>query len=228
MFLAQACLIGVWMGMGRSGALRKCFVAGFGILLLGATVAFAQWSSFGGQANMLVFMPMCTVLMATLAVATAVFLIVARKWKNAALVSRWQSGQNQAEAFQFGVRHLLVVTFVVATLLGLRGAASQVLLDSGEVVRSILVLLFLGVALGIPSVAIVWATLGTKRPHERLVVAMALALLVATLLPIYMGEDWRGQDFWKSALTMLVMFAVIIISLLMTRSAGYRLVQDPE
>jgi hypothetical protein len=224
-FVAQACLIGVWLGVRRSSVLWRWGVAAIGVGLIAAASGFAQRL---GVSSLTVLITFSLALIAVFTTMTAILLLIARKSYHAVLISDWRAEQGQTEGFQFGVRHLLIVTFAVAMLLGLRGAASHLLRESEAVAGPILVMLFFGVALGVPCLVVLWATLGTKRPHERVVVAMVFVLLVAMLTPLYFGEDWQEQGFWRMALPIVPMFAVIIVSLLVVRSAGYRLVQNVE
>jgi hypothetical protein len=223
-YFAQACLIGIWLGVRRSRSLWRWGVAAVGVGLIGTASGFAQWAGFGGGPDFLtIYVVISLALMAVLTTVTTVLLLVARKWYNAVLVSGWRTKQGQGDGFQFGVRHLLMVTFVVAILLGLRGAGSRLLLETGP----ILILPFIGVAWGVPCLVVLWATLGTKRPHERLAVAMVFVFLVAMLTPFYFfGEDWQRQDFWRLALTIVAIFTEITGSLLVVRTAGYRLARD--
>jgi hypothetical protein len=226
-FPAQACLIGIWLGARRSTVLWRWAVAAAGIGLVGMALAHAQWSALSGLPGRLSFYTVKFLgLVAVLTTLTAVLVLGARKWYNAVLVSNWRNEHGPAEGFRFGVRHLLIVTFVVAMLLGLRGAASHSLRESEEAVGPFLYMLFFGVAWGAPCLVVLWATLGPKRLHERLAVALVCVFLVAMLTPPYDGVDWRHQDFWKFALVVVAMFAIVIVSLLIVRSARYRLVQD--
>ena len=226
-FPAQACLMGIWLGVGRARVLWRWGVAVAGTGLIGTAFAFERWTAISrGLGPLSSYMIRFLGLAVVLTAATAVLILVARRWYSAVLVSNWQTEQGPAEGFRFGVRHLLIVTFVVAMLLGLRGAASHFLRESEEAVGPFLYMLFFAVAWGVPCLIVLWATLGPKRLHERLAVALVCVFLAATLTPLYDGLDWQDRDFWRFALVVVTMFAIVIVSLLVVRSAGYRLVQD--
>lgn len=221
---AQACLIGVWLGMGKSRTYLKGFVAFGSVIGLGLVLAANLSASSRGQFNLLWYLPVSTGFIAAPMTATAILLFVAQKRTRGSLQRCCGAQPSRVEAFQFGVRHLFLVTLAVAVLLGLGKGAPRLLADAEAVVGPVAGLGLVGTVWATVTLAVVWATLGKQRPRERVAAAMALAFFGGVVPPYYFGEDLQTVAFWGFALAALAMAIVMATSLLVARSAGYRFV----
>ncbi len=224
-FPIQVCLIGVWLGMSRTRVLRKSIVAVGGVICLGLVLALTVSASFGGQVSLLWYLPTSMGFASVPMIATALLLLVTRKWTTGALQYCPDRQSSRSEGLQFGTRHLLLLTLAVAVLLGLGKGAPRFFAGAEAVTGPAAGLLLFGTVWGTVTLTVVWATLGRQRPHERIVLAMVLAFFGGLIPPYYFGEDWRSHDLWWFALTTLAMSVVMTGSLLVVRSVGYRFVR---
>ena len=121
------------------------------------------------------------------------------------------------EGLQFTIRHLMILTFVVACLITLIKNFAPVL--SGA--RVITIIAVLGLCYAAVAVASLWATLGFGNVIMRSLLAMLIAL----------GAGWAGESvvghpqngFWFSGI--MLQAAILVGSLLIVRSSGYRLLR---
>ena len=150
-------------------------------------------------------------------------LFLARRWIGALHVVSGPDAQLSHSRFQYSILHLLVITAVLAVLLGLtRSARAADTPGIGWRYGSILALTavaFLG-----NIVCAAWATLGRRS----VVWPIALVLLVAVLVGIDMALAARLDVLWwwlvpSMALATTLCTTIVATSLLVVRSCGYRL-----
>lgn len=200
----QTSLIGMWGGFGHAhGTLRVVGVV-LGIILL--------WALLGLGIRALDSLTFLLVFIATSVVALVTWGV--RRLK-ARLVRIGAASGVASEGLQFTIRHLLLLTFVVACLLSVGKLFAPYLMTVDVAMRVVvLALCFVAVAL-----SAMWAMLGFGSPLWRL----APVLLVsggAGGVAAYVFA--HGSDaFWISL--PLLEAALLLISLGVLRGSGYRL-----
>jgi hypothetical protein len=200
--LSQTSLLGIWGGSGTNR---------WWIRLVGVLVGVGYLGpQFGTCIDELDTEIVLLVAFATFAVAS-VLLVVGCFGPRIRLVSDEGTPTTRV---QFSIRHLMILTFVLACLLAL-AKWLQPALD----LRIVPILLLIGLALALVGLVAVWAILGTKHPLAGTVVLLPVAagtgLGVATFLP--------GPEFaiWMTAT--LTEALSLVVSLFVIRSCGYRL-----
>ena len=202
----QTSLLGIWGGLGTNRWWIRLIgvVVGIGYLfpLLGIGIHELNGAS------------LFVVLIATMFV-TLVFLFVRFFRVAIHLDSRPVASTGH---IQFSIRHLMILTFVIACLITI-GRAVQPFFPHGEIR---FVLLLLSVTGAIVGIFPVWFILATKRP-----VLYGVGLVaVGTSAGYCIGQVGMFDDLrWMITTGMEAM--VVAISLLAIRSCGYRLMRLP-
>ena len=207
--LGQACLLGSWAAF--SGASWWKRLAG---LILGAVSLEILLAAGGGSAE---FSGMA----ALVSVGVAGALLAARRRGARLLRIPKPPDPPASPGLRFTIRSLMLGTLVIALLIA--GAKSlQETLGGGPMPFVIATWSLCFVAVGL---AAVWAALGLARPLQRSLVVLALALSLGVLFSFGINEGW---DTYFYIVTIMVLQAVIVLgSLLVVRSCGYRLVSQP-
>jgi hypothetical protein len=121
---------------------------------------------------------------------------------------------------QFSIRHLMVLTLVVACLLVL-AKWLQPDLDLGE----LLVWLLVATSLAVIGLMAIWAILGTKHPLPGVIllflIAVGAGLSLPWMAPAWIVSNFPASVFWLTAT--LTEALSLTVSLLVVRSCGYRL-----
>ena len=120
---------------------------------------------------------------------------------------------------QFSIRHLMILTFVVACLVSI-GKLVQPHLSRGHVSFQVLLL---ALSFGIVGVLPVWFTLATKRPT---LYGLGLVAVGAGAGYCYGWCVFRDEKIWTTATATEAV--AVVVSLLVVRSCGYRLVRLPS
>ena len=217
---AQVCLLGIWAGLGNlRWPLRTAGVfSGLGFIGGVAILADDMWRRNWGSLLTLIGL----ILAAT--VVVALFLVVLRVWFLRVAFLEPSGPVALAEGLQFRIRDLLVLTAVVALLLGLgrivhwtsgpRGVNSSELLAMAVMV------------LGVVSVALLtlWTGLGMGKPGPRLLILLPFCVATGAFIPyIQSGSPWWRYVVW---IGLTVVEALLVVtSLWVVRSCGYRLVR---
>jgi hypothetical protein len=116
---------------------------------------------------------------------------------------------------QFSIRHLMILTFVIACLISI-GKLVQPLLFHGQVID----LFFITLAFGFVGILPVWFVLATKWPVIFAIGVVAVGACVGYCL----GLGFSGLSMTVAATEALS----VVVSLLIVRSCGYRLVRLPK
>jgi hypothetical protein len=225
--LGQLMLVSFWVGMGTSARWRR---------LLGATLAliyFATWSTVALSLAPIDEMPSYAenfsmqLLQGGLLLGTfaAIFAAVRRWYMELRLVADPEPVYRRRQ--QFTIFHLLVITSVAAVVLALareRGVASD---GTAQILMATVLMLVL---LGVNVVASVWAALSPGILWSRIMLALVAAALLgmAFAMRILFAKPLGGARAWlfvAQSLTFMVPSLVVILSLLVVRSCGYRLVR---
>lgn len=227
--IAQGVLLSFWAAMGTQRA---------GLRLLGAllgSVYVAAWPAFGS-----VFAPhpawaperslADTLLNEVGAYCAAVLFFsaifgIARRWFVELRLIFAEAESSQPGKFQYSIQHILIVTSIASVVLALRRSATHEgpggLTDWEIVAGNILITL----TMAINAVCAACAALAVGPVRTR----VCLVLLVALLLGAAVAFSGSGMtlNWWLSpsfALTLTLPTAIILASLLVVRSCGYRLV----
>jgi cytochrome bd-type quinol oxidase subunit 1 len=202
---SQTSLLGIWGGAGRNR---------WWIRLIGVLVGIAYLGpQFGICIDQLQREIILIVAFATLIVSAV--LLLARCF---GLRTRLESDQEPpAREMQFSIRHMMILTLVVACLLALAKWQQRYLdLDDWPMLAAI--------AAPFATVGLVaaWAVLGAKRPLIGVPVLFAVAVGAAYGLEKSLGPGpGPGFAFW--ILATLTEALSLTVSLLVVRSCGYRL-----
>ena len=216
-------LLSTWAGLGTGRWFPRLLRAYLLICLL--VTAPLLWHLSGKQPLLEVanLVPLCLMVIPMMAAIVVPLAIVRRLGRRLELLSPPPEG----EILQFSIRHLLVLTAVLAVLLTISHYVrpfatfedSHLVSPAAGVVAVMAVFLVLSTA--VPLVAI-WACLGLGKPGLRLVVA-GICCLVLGMLPIYYFGG-TALDCISRGGANLGQLAIIAGSLLVFRACGYRFV----
>ncbi len=204
---SQTSLLGFWGGLGMNR---------WPVRLLGVIVGTAYLGPmFGISIRELNFEMLFLVVLSTVAVA-AVLLVVRR------LVAQIQrSGElsitASQEGLQFSIRHLMLLTFVVACTLGI-GRWLQPYFSGVIILAELATISLCFVSVGLASV---WAMFGKSPPLIRSIVVLLIAAS-SGCIPAY-SFNTSEYSFWISM--MLAEAVFLLVSLWIVRLCGYRLVR---
>jgi hypothetical protein len=206
LILSQVSLLGIWGNLGTSPWWMRLtgVVVGIGYLLPVFGIGVNEFSI----ETLIVFIAVVAVL--------SIPLLFARFFR---IVIRWgDSPVVPVGPIQFSIRHLIIVTFVVACLITICRLV-QPLLNR----RPDIELLEIAVTFGIVGVLPVWFALASKWPP-----VFSIGVVIAGACAGYgLGWVYRGGElYWTTAAATEALS--VVASLLVVRSWGYRLVRLPR
>jgi len=222
---AQPCLLGIWLGLGRTATFKRFAGLLLGLLGCGAVFAFINWSLQGRGGGFFVLFGLMSIVSLVLAIGPAAVFSAIRKWHSQLLLVETGRLSCVTEGLQFSLRHLLILVTIAAILLAVGRSARTVLGEynpSFEIMQTLafmglLILCFTSITL-----ATIWATLGFGSPPARVVGVIISAFLVGVLFWYSSGNSIGS--FWRMPVQMVGATAFAIGSLLLVRRAGYRMV----
>jgi hypothetical protein len=203
--MGQAVLIALW-GVGSASSPRRR-LAGMvaGAAYLEALLAVGLDGEFLGTASV------------TIAVTTASLLAVrALGLRLARQVEKVGVGRPEPEGLRFSIRGLMAFTAAVALL---SSGARALQASHGRFILLAAVWALCFVAVGLVAL---WAALGQARPRRRVPVVIALSPVFGGFFAHAAKAHHAGQFY--IILTMLLYPTVLLVSLFVVRSCGYRLV----
>ena len=203
LMFCQTSLLGMWCGLGRSH---------WSLRLIGLIVGTGYLTIvFGAGIDDLSEETVFVVVVAVLLVAAVTWIV---RWLKGAMQQIHGSAPDAREGLQFTIRHLLVLTFVVACLLTIGKVLAPRLLHIHEIsLLSVIALCFVCVAL-----VAIWAMLGLGRVLLRSIVFFMIAAAMGWILARVV--DRSDHIFWIS--TTIFQATYLTASLLVIRSCGYR------
>lgn len=151
----------------------------------------------------------------------AAALTVMSKWKPGVSLVHQDSLSATARDFQFSLRHLFL--FTVAVSLVLAGAELMKPFASAGVITRVLVCVVILMCFVEAVLAAFWASLGQGRVLLRIPIAVGLAALTGLIPAFYFRVD--REIYALSVGTATLAQVITIASLLVVRSAGFRLVR---
>jgi len=202
----QTCLLGMWTGLGRSHWMIRLSGLAVGSTYLAVELGFGI-DSMNIELLALAILP--CVLVAVVTWLVRLFRGTLRRVE--------ADPTNLKEGLQFSIRHLMLLTFVVACLTTVGKLLTPNWNDIG------LMALVVVVALCYASVALtsIWAILGTGRPFVRSMFVVVIAIF-AGLFVEYVFAQGNELPFWLS--TICLQAVLLVSSLAVIRRVGYRFV----
>ena len=197
---SQTSLLGIWGGLGTSPWWKR---------LIGVLVGISYLVPLLGigihEVNSKTFI---VVVVATSCVLTP--LLIVRFF--GVVIHLGSSSVAPVGHIQFSIRHLMILTFVIACLISI-----------GKLVQPLLFLLLIALTLGVVGVLPVWFVLATKRP-----ILYSIGLVAVGACAGYCLGRWAlgEEEIWTTATATETL--AVAISLLVVRSCGYRLVRLPS
>ncbi len=202
----QTCLLGMWTGLGRTH-----WVVRLSGLAVGSTYLAVELG-LGVDALDVEFLVLA--ILPCVLVALVTWLV--RLFRGT--LQRVEVDQtNLKEGLQFSIRHLMLLTFVVACLTTVGKLLTPNWNDIGFMALVVVV------ALCYASVALtsIWAILGTGRPFVRSMFVVVIAI-VSGLIAEYVFDHGEKMPFWLS--TTCLQAVLLVSSLAVIRRVGYRFV----
>lgn len=215
--LGQACLLGFWAALSRGPRWLRLGGLAAGAVYLEALV------SYGLREDDLRLV--ATISVATISVVSAAALLAARRGR--AELRRVVPAERvpPREGLRFSIRGLMLTTLIVATLLG---GARGVRQAFGHFTPSLFASAVLAVSLVVLALAAGWAALGVARPAGRACAVLACAVAYGGLFAYGVSEDRDWEPIAYFVIVVAGQSAAVLASLLVARSAGYRLVAAPR
>lgn len=210
MVLSQACLLAIWAVLGTTR--KELRMAGFlfGVLYLELVLYLGTQND---DFSWLAAFSSCSV---------AAVLLVSRIWFAPLVHLDADSSSSSVPKFQFSIRGLMLLTLSVA--LFITGAKMINELVGGP--SFLEELLLWGAAVATTGLAASWATLTAADPAPRSALVVMLSLAAAALVGYGFDEGWHAYFY---LITITALQAVIVLgSLLVVRSSGFRLVRQPR
>lgn len=207
--LAQACLLGLWAGFAPGAGWIRLAGLAAGVLILEAGL----WVANHGRDN-LVFL-----LTISAAVIAAVSLVLRRRGIELRHLPGVASSPSR-EGLRFSIRGLMAFTIAVALLLG---GARGLRESFGHLGPSLFAIVIWSTSFVILTLAAAWAMLGRSRPLPRAAVVLVVAAALGFLFAYGIGER-NAISFVYFMLCSVIQSVLVLGSLLVVRSAGYRLV----
>lgn len=206
--LAKSSLLGFWTVF--SPMTRSVRLAG----LIAGTTYLESLFSFGVQSGEIVWL----VVMSTGGITTVFGLI---RWRYAELRRFPQTAaQADQEGLKFSIRGLMLFTFLVAiTMVGVKELRERETPQTTLLLISVWSLCYVVIGL-----AGVWSGLGLARPTLRSVVVLLVSAVLGAALTYGVSQD-RWESYLYIISMMLIHAGVLIGSLLVVRSCGYRLMR---
>ena len=206
LMLSQASLLGIWFSLGTSPWWKRLIGVVVGI---GYLVPVFGIGIYEGNSDTFIVVVVVTSFV-------AIPLLIVRSFRIAICLD--DSPVASVGRIQFSIRHLLILTFVVACLTSIAKLV-QPLLFHGQIIDLFLITLTFGVVGILP----VWFVLATKWPTIFSIGVVTVGACVGYCL----GLGYSGTETLTMTVTVTEALSVVV-SLLVVRSCGYRLVRLPR
>jgi len=228
-FVAQSCLMGVWLVLGQASRLYRGTFVSMGVIGLATLLAFVVWYANGRRSPLASVLPVALSLVAVPAFGTAGSLLAVHRQKGALLVIKAHDRAPVSEGLQFSVRHLLLLMSVVAILLGVGRVARSYFGGTVAPFRAVILVGLISLCWIAPTLAIVSAAFAIRRPRERMIVALVLSFFAGLLFSYCQGVPWGlWRVLWRVPTAFVTAAMIVACSLLVVRSLGYRLIRVSE
>lgn len=213
---SQCGLLGFWLAYGRASMQSRAWTSLFGGVYLWWLNVFA--TEAWGKVDLMIVLP---VLVFGCMLFFAATLTVMRKWKPGVGLIRQDGLSPTVRGFQFSLRHLLL--FTVAVSLVLAGAELMKSFAGAGVITRVLVCVVIVLCFVEGVLAALWASLGQGQVLVRMPIAVGLAALTGLIPAFYFRID--PKSYVLCVATAALAQVITVASLLVVRSAGFRLVR---
>ncbi len=207
-WFGQLNMLGIWLGLGNSPHWKRLVSGVLGVGFLHFLFAF---STGNWTAEPLVHPFLCLALVATP-------LLFARCFGVAVRLSH--SPTNPACHFHFFIRHLLIMTFVIACMIALGKLVYPLLAPHRVWVLGVIRYAVMAFVFGVIPV---WLILATTKP-----VPYGIGWMATVACMTYSLGRSRYADWGMSLMSAVMETVAVVASLLIVRSWGYRLVRLPR
>ena len=207
-WFVQASLLGIWLGLGKCPHITRVMSVPLGVIILYLYMGLAS-GDWSGE--------IVIVLGVSIAFVSTP-LLLARCFRIAIQVD--SSPTTLASHLRFSIRHLLILTLVVACAITL----GRIVLQDNPQRHFMLGLMTYGTIFQMMGVVPVWLILATKQP-----VLYGLGLVTISACAGYTLGWMVDLPVRVQAMVILATWSsVVVISLLVVRHCGYRLVRLPK
>ncbi len=204
--LSQTSLLGIWGSLGESQLWKRMIAVAVGTSYLSLLLGIGMEESYSVNFSLVVA--------ATSFVTMP--LLIARAMQIGIHLNR--SPTEPLRRLQFSIRHLLVLMIVVACVI----SAGRVIQNNLDDMETFVLLLSIAFASSVVGVLSVWCVLGTKGR-----ILYRIGLLVLGVCPGFC-LGLLVDDVVYSTSVMVAETVAVVVTLLLVRSWGYRLVRLPK
>ena len=203
----QSSLLAFWAALSHAAIWKR--VVG----LIAGAFALETLLALGLQGDTYLFMPTMATGLVTAALA------IVRIWRAELLSSGGQPSQSNRQGLQFSIRSLMLFTLVVAVLI----TAGKQMRQAGWSGPTLLFMSFWMLCFAVTNLAAVWAAMGLGSPWLKCGAVSLLSLAIALTFSWCAGVS--GDDWFHVTAIMVLEIVLLLASLLVVRSCGYRLVR---
>jgi hypothetical protein len=231
---ADASLVGMWAGLGRHSKAAGFFGVGGTVIAIAALVLGSLWHSISGPVGpgndvwVTVWLLMFQLALAMLSMAVVVAAILWLRQRGIELrFDPPADADRDLPPVRFSLRQLFLLMVVTGVLLQLGPVARTYLNDYRSYLSSVVAVTAGSVCLGSVGLAALWAVFGGGPSAGRIAVACLIAAVLGLFPPYYFPE--LLSDNFLASISITVMEGLIVISTLaIIRSCGYRLLSSPQ
>jgi hypothetical protein len=130
-----------------------------------------------------------------------------------------QPGEQERSGLQFSIRGLMIFTLAVAVLI----TVVKQLREAEGAKTDVFVIGIWVVSLVVTSLAAIWAMLGLRSPYARSIAVLIMSVMLGWCFSYGIGQHWEYYVY--GMVIMFLQTALLVGSLLVVRSSGYRLVR---
>ncbi|MBI3462591.1 MAG: hypothetical protein HY000_05950 [Planctomycetes bacterium] len=223
--VAQLMLLSFWVGMGTSTGIPRLGGMVLGSAYLATWWTVPQLSSYPFDELLLIHLPVTFGAFFMVVVVLAGIFLGIRRWKAELSRDTDAVALPPRTPFQYSLLNLLVIVSVVAIVLAL-GRSIRLLSDDDSDWRPVLKNVFLVIACFVNLLGAVWAVLNVGPVGLRTFLVFLMAAILGASVSSTTSFDtligWL-QLLYHPVIT-IVPTAIVVVSLLVVRSCGYRLV----
>jgi hypothetical protein len=220
--------LSVWIGIGRTRLLWRVAIG------LAATLYLSIFSFIVGVGTITESLSITEWLMYYLALAmemasllfllAATFMLIGRRFE-LALVEP-EAGPAPSGQLQFSMFQIMVLMSAVAIVLSSLRLARDATGHESSTWETITIYSFMFVAFFVNAACAAFATLGTGEVRRNVALVLAVSILLGVATAIAMHQDITGWWlFVCSTFIMIIPTSMVLVSLLVIRSCGYRLIR---
>ena len=231
---ADAALVGIWAGLGRHSKTAGFLGVGGTMLAMAALILGSLWHSISGPLGpgndiwVTIWLLLFQLALAMLSMAVVVAALIWLRQRSIELrLDPLADASQNLPPVRFSLRQLLLLMAVAGVLLKLGPVARAYFNDYRSYISSVVALSAGGVCLGSVGLAALWAVFGGAPSASRIAVACLIAAVLGLFPPYYFPE--LLSDNFLASISITMMEALIVIgTLAVVRSSGYRLLSSPQ